>query len=152
MKETIKRLARIFFIYSIRIISLLLAVTIVSFLLVSVSPIDPVQQYILGLGTAISPEQRAEIEDYWGINKPPAERYFSWLSEVLQGNLGESALYRRPVADIICERFLNCPAPLALPLAALWECTETDCRTGSSKKYATCSAPSLFFGWGWCSF
>lgn len=107
MKETIKRLARIFFIYSIRIISLLLAVTIVSFLLVSISPIDPVQQYILGLGTAISPEQRAEIEDYWGINKPPAERYFSWLSEVLQGNLGESALYRRPVADIICERFLN---------------------------------------------
>lgn len=107
MKETGKRLIRIFLTYSVKIISLLLAVSILSFVLVSASPVDPVQQYILGLGTAVSPEQRAEIEDYWGVNEPPTERYFIWLSEVLRGNLGESAIYRRPVADIIGERFLN---------------------------------------------
>lgn len=107
MKETGKRLIRIFLTYSVKIISLLLAVSILSFVLVSASPVDPVQQYILGLGTAVSPEQRAEIEDYWGVNESPAERYFIWLSEVLRGNLGESAIYRRPVADIIGERFLN---------------------------------------------
>lgn len=107
MKETGKRLIRIFLTYSVKIISLLLAVSILSFVLVSASPVDPVQQYILGLGTAVSPEQRVEIEDYWGVNEPPAERYFIWLSEVLRGNLGESAIYRRPVADIIGERFLN---------------------------------------------
>lgn len=107
MKETGKRLIRIFLTYSVKIISLLLAVSILSFVLVSASPVDPVQQYILGLGTAVSPEQRAEIEDYWGVNEPPAERYFIWLSEVLRGNFGESAIYRRPVADIIGERFLN---------------------------------------------
>lgn len=107
MKETGKRLIRIFLTNSVKIISLLLAVSILSFVLVSASPVDPVQQYILGLGTAVSPEQRAEIEDYWGVNEPPAERYFIWLSEVLRGNLGESAIYRRPVADIIGERFLN---------------------------------------------
>lgn len=44
---SIKRVVRIFFTYSIKIISLLLAVSIISFTLVSVSPIDPVQQYIL---------------------------------------------------------------------------------------------------------
>lgn len=91
----------------VKIISLLLAVSALSFMLVSVSPIDPVQQYLIGLGTVVSPEQRAEIEDYWGVNEPPLERYFGWLSEVLHGNLGESALYRRPVADIIGERFWN---------------------------------------------
>ncbi len=107
MKETFGRLARIFFTYSIKIISLLLAVSAVSFALVSVSPVDPVQQYILGLGTAVSPEQRADIEDYWGVDEPPLERYASWLSELMHGNLGESALYRRPVADIIKERFMN---------------------------------------------
>lgn len=107
MKETGKRLIRIFLTYSVKIISLLLAVSILSFVLVSASPVDPVQKYILGLGTAVSPEQRVEIEDYWGVNEPPAERYFIWLSEVLRGNLGESAIYRRPVADIIGERFLN---------------------------------------------
>ena len=115
MSKTLKRVIRIFFTYSIKIISLLLAVSIISFVLVSASPVDPVQQYILGLGTAVSPEQRAEIEDYWGVNEPPIERYFSWLSQLLKGNLGESAIYRRPVADIIGERFVN---SLALMLCA----------------------------------
>ncbi len=116
MKEiTIKRLTRIFISYGVRIITLLLAVSIITFVLVSEFPIDPVQQYILGLGTAVSPEQRAEIEDYWGVDEQPVECYFSWLSELLQGNLGESAIYRRPVADIIGERFLN---SLALMLCA----------------------------------
>ena len=115
MSGTLKRVIRIFFTYSIKIISLLLAVSIISFVLVSASPVDPVQQYILGLGTVVSPKQRAEIEDYWGVNEPPIERYFSWLSELLKGNLGESAIYRRPVADIIGERFVN---SLALMLCA----------------------------------
>lgn len=115
MSGNLKRVIRIFFTYSIKIISLLLAVSIISFVLVSASPVEPVQQYILGLGTAVSPEQRAEIEDYWGVNEPPIERYFSWLSELLKGNLGESAIYRRPVADIIGERFVN---SLALMLCA----------------------------------
>lgn len=107
MNGSLKRSVRIFFTYSIRMISLLLAVSAISFVLVSASPIDPVQQYIIELGTAVSPQQRAEIEDYWGVNEPPVERYLGWLTEVLHGNLGESAIYRRPVADIIGERFWN---------------------------------------------
>lgn len=107
MNGTLKRIVRIIFTYSIRMISLLLAVSAFSFVLVSASPIDPVQQYIIELGTAVSPQQRAEIEDYWGVNEPPVERYLGWLTEVLHGNLGESAIYRRPVADIIGERFWN---------------------------------------------
>ena len=115
MKESIQRLGRTFLSYSVKIISLLLAVSVIAFGLVSFSPIDPVQQYILGLGTAVSPEQRAEIEEYWGVNEPPVERYFTWLGELLKGNWGESALYRRSVMDIIYERFAN---SLALMLCA----------------------------------
>ena len=63
LKGTLPRLSRIFFMHSIKIISLLLAVSIISFVLVSASTVDPVQQYITGLGTAVSPEQRAQIED-----------------------------------------------------------------------------------------
>lgn len=115
MNRTGGRLLRIFAKNSIKIISLLFAVSAISFLLVNASPVDPVQQYILGLGTAVSPEQRAEIEAYWGVDEPPVERYVGWLSELLRGNLGESATYRRPVADIIGERFVN---SLALMLCA----------------------------------
>ena len=107
MKNTIVRLLRILVKNSIKIITLLLAVSIVSFTLVSISPIEPVQQYLLGLGTAVSPEKRAELEQYWGVNKPPVERYMIWLNELLHGNMGESSIYRRPVAQIIAERFVN---------------------------------------------
>lgn len=114
MKGTSARLGRIFLRYGIKIISLLLAVSIIAFALVSFSPVDPVQQYILGVG-AVSPEQRAEIEEYWGINEPPVQRYFNWLGALLRGDMGESLLYRRPVAEIIGERFVN---SLALMLCA----------------------------------
>lgn len=115
MKQTFARLARVFATNCIKIVTLLLAVSVLSFVLVSASPIDPVQQYILGLGTAVSPEQRAQIEDYWGVDEPPVERFFHWLSELLHGDLGISLIYRRPVADIIGERFVN---SLALMLCA----------------------------------
>lgn len=107
MKNTIVRLLRILVKNNIKIITLLLAVSIVSFTLVSISPIDPVQQYLLGLGTAVSPEKRAELEQYWGVDKTPVERYMIWLNELLHGNMGESSIYRRPVAQIIAERFVN---------------------------------------------
>lgn len=113
MKGSFGRLAAACLGRGLRVLTLLLAVSVISFALVSASPIDPVQQYILGLGTAVSPEQRAEIEDYWGVNKPPAERYAGWLRELLRGNMGESSLFRRPVADIIAERFVNSLALMA---------------------------------------
>ena len=93
---------------------LLLAVSMLAFFLVEISPVDPVQQYILNLGTAISPEQRAEIEDYWGVDEPPLQRYLGWLCSVLQGDLGVSSLYRREVSAILGERFWNSLALMAL--------------------------------------
>ena len=115
MESIFGRLTRIFIRYGVKIISLLLAVSILAFILVDASPIYPVQQYILSLGAAVSPEQQAQIAAYWGADTPPLERYISWLAGVLRGDLGQSALYRRPVADIIGERFLN---SLALMLCA----------------------------------
>ena len=90
-----------------RIVSLLLAVSLIAFLLVTASPVDPVQQYILSLGSAVSAEQRAQIEAYWGVDQPPVQRYLGWLGSVLHGDLGISSLYRRPVAQILAERFWN---------------------------------------------
>ena len=115
MKETAKRMTTIFLKNSIKILSLLLAVSIIAFALISASPVDPVSQYIMSLGTAVSAEQRAELEAYWGVNEPPVERYFNWLTSLLKGDMGHSAIFRRPVADVISERFAN---SLALMLCA----------------------------------
>lgn len=70
MKNAAGRAALLFLKNCIRILSLLLAVSIISFALVSASPVDPVQQYIMKIGP-VSAEQRAAIEAYWGMDKPP---------------------------------------------------------------------------------
>lgn len=90
--------------YLLRIITLLIAVSIVSFVLVSLSPVDPVQQYV-GAVPNVSVEQRAKIAEYWGLNDPPVERFLAWAGSVLHGDFGVSLLYRRPVLDIIVEKF-----------------------------------------------
>lgn len=92
--------------YLFRLLTLLLAVSVVAFALVSVSPVDPVQQYVLGAGN-VSVEQRAEIAAYWGLDEPPVSRYLNWLSALLHGDMGSSLIYRQPVAEVIGERFGN---------------------------------------------
>lgn len=107
MRPSAQRLTHRIIMRLLRVLTLLLAVSILAFALVTLSPIDAVQQYILSLGTALSPEQQAAIASYWGTDEPALMRYLHWLGGVLTGDLGISSLYRRPVADIIGERFLN---------------------------------------------
>ncbi len=90
--------------YLLRMVTLLIAVSIISFVLVSLSPVDPVQQYV-GAVPNVSVEQRAKIAEYWGLNDPPVQRFLAWAGSVLQGDFGVSLLYRRPVLDIIVEKF-----------------------------------------------
>ena len=61
MKGTVGRLARLLAGNLVKILSLLLAVSLIAFVLVTASPVDPVQQYILGLGTAVSLPSGLEI-------------------------------------------------------------------------------------------
>lgn len=91
----------------IRIASLLVAICLLSFLLVKNSPIDPIQAYIGADMLNVSPEQRAQIAEYWGLDQPVAVQFLNWGSAVLQGDLGTSMIFRRPVLDVIGERFVN---------------------------------------------
>ncbi|MFX3636972.1 MAG: ABC transporter permease [Candidatus Pristimantibacillus sp.] len=101
---------------TLRLLSLLVAISIISFFLVSHSPVDPVQAYIGADMMKVSQEQREQITEYWGLNDPPMERYMKWGSALLQGDMGVSMIYRQPVSDVIGERFLS---SLAL-MAASW--------------------------------
>jgi peptide/nickel transport system permease protein len=92
--------------YLFRIITLLVAVSIIAFFLVTVSPIDPIQQYVEGI-PGVTQEQRDSIAEYWGLNDPPVERYLRWGNAMLHGDFGTSIIYRRPVIDIIGEKFVT---------------------------------------------
>lgn len=104
--RTSSRIVRLFIENILKMVLLLFAVSIIAFVLVNYSPVDPVQQYVIGVG-GVSPEQRLQLEEYWGVNDPPVERYMNWLSALMHGDFGTSLLYRRPVIDIIGERFVN---------------------------------------------
>ena len=92
----------------IRMLLLLLGVNLAAFLLMSASPLDPLQTNVgqAALGT-MSQDQIAQLEDYWGVNIPLPERYLGWLADALHGDLGTSLLYRQPVLAIIGERLGN---------------------------------------------
>ena len=99
----------------LRMATLLIAICLISFLLMKNSPIDPIQAYIGADMLKVGPEQRDKIEEYWGLNQPVMVQFANWGSAVLSGDLGTSMIFRRPVAEIIGERFLN---SLALMLTA----------------------------------
>ena len=89
----------------LRMALLLLGVSLVTFLLVSASPLDPLQTNVgqAALGT-MSQEQIGRLEEYWGAGEPLAERYISWLTGLLHGDPGMSLLYRQPVLTVIGQR------------------------------------------------
>ena len=96
---------------------LLLGVSIVTFLLMSASPLDPLQTNVgqAALGS-MSPEQIAKLEAYSGVDTPPLSRHLGWLLDAIRGDLGVSLLYRQPVLAVIGERL----AGSVLVLLAAW--------------------------------
>lgn len=90
----------------LRVITLLIGLSVLTFTLVHLSSMDPVNAYIGG-DSSISLEQIEKIREYWGVDKSPVEQYFSWAGALLQGNFGMSKLYRTPVIDIIKSRAMT---------------------------------------------
>ncbi|MDR1642144.1 MAG: ABC transporter permease [Clostridiales bacterium] len=101
-------------IYALRGVTLLLAVSILSFTLANLSPINPETRYRLSHPGA-SDENVSRMREYWGIDEPPVERYLGWLSGILRGDWGTSTSYRQPVLSVIGVRF---QASLALMMTA----------------------------------
>lgn len=88
-----------------RMILLLIGVSILTFILVISSPIDPIDAY-LGAETNVSQEQRDNVAEHWGLNKSPVERYLTWVTNLLHGDMGMSITYQMPVMQILITRFL----------------------------------------------
>lgn len=92
----------------IRMILLLFAVSIVTFALVSASPIDPLQANVgqAALGS-MSEAQKEKLRSYWGMDKDPVERYLNWAGDAVKGDMGTSLLYRQPVTNVIAVKLAN---------------------------------------------
>lgn len=88
----------------LRMLLLLLLVSLMAFLLIAKSPIDPLVSYI-GTNSTLSAEAKQEIAAYWGLNDPLPQRFLTWLTHLLQGDMGTSITYKKAVSTVIKERF-----------------------------------------------
>ena len=90
-----------------------LGVALLTLLLVHLVPGDPVE---LILGESARPADRAALRASLGLDRPLPAQLADQVARLARFDLGTSLFSRRPVADLIAERF---PATLALAAAAL---------------------------------
>ena len=83
------------------IVGILLVVTIGTFVLIKLSPIDPVSMKFNLVGATPDPVVVAQIREQLGLNDPWWQQYMRWLSQIVQGDFGESILYAVPVATLL---------------------------------------------------
>ena len=103
-----KRMARMAVRQLIRMLLLIFCASLAAFVLLSLSPIDPLQQNVgqAAMGS-MSAEQIQRLQAYWGVDTPPLERFAAWVSGMLQGDFGVSLLYRQPVLTVIGAKLAN---------------------------------------------
>ncbi len=88
----------------------LLAIYALTFFLVAMTPGSPFSSE-----RAIRPEILAQIEAFYGYDKPVGERFWTSLTNVMRGEFGPSAVYaNRSVTQIIAESF-----PVSLKLGSI---------------------------------
>ena len=97
-----KNLAKFLGYKAIRLLILIIVIAAISFIMVQLSPIDPVKAY---LGQRIvSQEQLAIVGEYWGTNLSLGERVLGWLQTLASGSMGFSLIYRVPVNEVIMQK------------------------------------------------
>ena len=82
----------------------LLIISLIVFIGVEALPGDAATAY---MGQMATEESLASLREEFGLDAPVHERYINWLSGILRGDLGESMVKRKPVAELIGNRFRN---------------------------------------------
>ena len=97
------------------LVATLIGASIVVFLVLEILPGDAA---LIMMGPDAAPEAVRALAYKLGLDRPPLERYFAWISGLLTGDLGLSYTYSSPVSELIWER-LAVTVPLALMAMAL---------------------------------
>ena len=94
------------------VVLVLLGVSVLIFVVTRLTPGDPAR---VMLGPRATEQQLEQLRVAYGLDQPVYVQYFSWLSHIAHGDLGESIQLHRPVANEVAERFR---ATLILAIAA----------------------------------
>ncbi|NGM83899.1 ABC transporter permease [Paenibacillus sp. 7124] len=88
----------------LQMIPTLLGVSLLCFIIIHSVPGDPAH---LIAGVDATDEQVQSVREQLGLDRPLMEQYFSYVSNLAKGDLGESMQSERPVLEEIMTRFPN---------------------------------------------
>jgi peptide/nickel transport system permease protein len=97
-----------------RVTSLCLSLVVASLVIFTVVEIVPGDPAAYMLGVNARPDTIAALRTELGLDLPTVQRYFAWISGLVQGDFGISYTYRTPVAQMVADRIA-----VSLPLALL---------------------------------
>ena len=97
------------------LIATLVGASVVVFLVLEILPGNAAQML---MGPDAAPEAVQALAIKLGLNLPPMQRYWQWVSGMLVGDLGLSYAYSSPVLELVLER-LALTVPLAVMAMAL---------------------------------
>lgn len=81
-------------------IPILFGETVLVFAVVAMAPSSPATARLSNM----NPEALQRLEEQLGLNRPLHVQYLDWLTNVLQGNLGNSLISGEPVAPLLMNR------------------------------------------------
>ncbi len=93
------------------LIPIAIGVVIAVSLMIHLIPGDPVDRI---LGDLASAEAKEQVREQMGLNLPFSQQLVRYFNGIIQGDLGQSLIYNRPVLDLLVERI-----PGTLELACL---------------------------------
>lgn len=83
------------------LVVVLIGITMMSFLLVNLSPVDPAEALAQRMYVRPTLGQIAEIREELGLNKSLPQQYLSWVTNAMKGDFDTSLISRKPVMDSI---------------------------------------------------
>lgn len=98
----------------VSIVPVALGVATLTFAIIHLVPGDPV---VAMLGDTAAPADIEEMRHQLGLDRPLLSQYATYLGGLAIGDLGESTSYRKPVSQIVSERF---PATIELAAAGMF--------------------------------
>ena len=98
--------------FSVNLALTLLGLTLVTFLIARVVPIDPV---LVMVGDRATPEAYQAAREALGVDKPLFVQYFDYISKVVQGDLGKSNMTGQ---SVLADTIRVFPATLELAIVA----------------------------------
>ncbi|HVA88425.1 MAG TPA: ABC transporter permease [Chloroflexota bacterium] len=92
-------------------VPVLVAMSVFVFAIIHLAPGDPVQA---ALGLSYSPGAAAVLRHQMGLDQPIVQQYFTWVGNMLHGDMGQDLISHQPLTDLLSQRL-----PVTLELTIL---------------------------------